>query len=104
MTESITVCGREITPKQLTMSDVHEFLQRMEQDAADKKPPHVVDIVFNDQVPAVAVSMSTGLSLDELAGKIPQDTMRALLDKVKAVNPFFVGMMERIVAVQAADQ
>jgi hypothetical protein len=58
----------------------------------------VVDAVFDDDLPAVAVAASSGLSLDELAGDIGQQEMRGLIDKVKAVNPFFVGMMARIIA------
>ncbi len=93
MSESINMAGREIEIKQLNMRQVREFIAGMDPETE----PHIVDILFNDPVPAKAVSLATGLSLDELAGDFSQEEMRELLDKVKAVNPSFVGMMERII-------
>ena len=60
------------------------------------KSPHVLDMVFDDDIPAVAVSAASGLSLAELEGDFTQQEIRDLLDKVRAINPFFVGMMERL--------
>lgn len=90
---TIQIGGRDITVKQLNMSEVRDFVSSLDDDAE----AHIVDILFNDPVPAKAVSLATGLSLEELAGSFKQDEMRTLLDKVKAVNPSFVGMMERII-------
>lgn len=104
MSDSIRIAGRDITPKPLDMAQVREFLDAMEKEAKDENSvPHIVDVLFNDEVPAKAVSISTGLSMDELGGKISQEDMRALLDKVRAVNPTFVGMMERFIKARQAD-
>jgi len=98
MNEKITIGGREITVRQMTMADVRRFVAEMQQQADGQEPePHVIDMLFDDPVPASAVSVATGLSLDELAGDFTQSEMRELLDAVKAANPFFVGMMERLV-------
>ena len=94
MSESIKIAGRDITVKQLKMNQIREFVSSF---GDDRAKPHILDILFDDPVPAKAVSLATGLSMEELAGDLRQDEMRQLLDKVKAVNPSFVGMMERII-------
>jgi len=94
------LANRDITVRKFTMKDVHNYLEGMEKDNAAGGRPHVMDILFNDDVTARAVSMATGLSMEELAGNYTHDEMRALIDKVRAENPFFVGMMERIVKIK----
>lgn len=93
MNETINIGGRSVAVKQLTMRQIREVLANLkERDGG----PHVLDMVFDDDVPAVAVSEATGLSLAELEGDFTQQEMRDLIDQVRAKNPFFVGMMERL--------
>lgn len=97
MSEQITIAGRQVEVKGLTMKQIKDVLASLK-DRSKQQEAHVIDAVFDDDVPAVAVSMATGLSLAELEGDIGQQDMRDLLDKVKAVNPFFVGMMTRLIS------
>ncbi|HHL35598.1 MAG TPA: hypothetical protein ENJ30_14660 [Desulfobulbaceae bacterium] len=93
MSEATSMAGRKIEAKQLNMRQIKTFISDLDPDAE----PHIIDLVFDDPIPATAVAMATGLSLEELAGDFNQEEIRELLDKVKAVNSSFVGMMERIV-------
>ena len=98
MSEQIKMAGRDIKVSQMNMAQIREVVAAMEKDSADKETkPHILDLVFDDDVPARAVSVATGLSMDELGGKFSQDECRKLLDLVKAANPFYVGMMERFI-------
>lgn len=98
MSEQITVSGRQVEVKGLTMKQIKEVMANLK-GQNEKQEAHVIDAVFDDDVPAFAVSLATGLSLAELEGDIGQQDMRDLLDKVKAVNPFFVGMMTRLISL-----
>ena len=96
MGEHVTICGRDIEVRSLTMRQIREAVAKLKSgDVLLDGEPHIIDLLYDDSVPAVAVSLATGLSLAELAGDIDQVAMRDLLDKVRAANPFFVGMMER---------
>lgn len=96
----IELSGRKITAKTLTVQQVRELLDAIQQQAAEKKTLlqlDVVDLLFDDDVPAIAVAKSSGLSLKELAGPHDPQQVKELIDEVRAANPFFVGMMERLV-------
>ena len=114
--EKITMGGREITVRQLTMRQIREVLAQIgfgfHGDGGPEKPvrqgdgvgpekpvrlPHVVDLVFDDDLPAAAVAAASGLTLDELGGDFTQDEISALLEKVRERNPFFVAMAQRVV-------
>jgi len=98
MSDPVKIASRDISVKQLTMAEIRKFVAAMQAEAEkEDNKAHVLDMLFDDPVPAAAVSIATGLSMDELGGSFSQDEMRELLDKVKAVNPFFVGMMERLI-------
>ena len=93
-TESLTIAGRPVTVRQLTMRQIRNVMAHLKKKEAE---PHIVDVVFNDSVPAIALAEASGLSLEELAGDFDQQDIADLLAKVKAINPFFVGMTERII-------
>lgn len=93
MSETIKLGGRAVSVHALTMKEIREVLVALREKS---KEPHVIDMVFDDDVPAVAISAASGLSLSELEGEFTQQEIRDLLDKVRALNPFFVGMMERL--------
>ena len=95
---SVNFSGREVAVKTLSVSDVKDLLDEIRSDASgEQKPPHILDLLFDDDIPAAAVSKATGLSLTELAGNVKPQEARDLIDAVRAQNPFFLGMMERLV-------
>ena len=103
--EKVNFSGRDVTVKALNMSEIKEVLNRLlkkseteSEQSASIFDLHIVDLLFNDEIPAFALSMATGLSLEELSGKVPPEAIRELLDKTRAMNPFLVGMIERLVS------
>lgn len=95
----IDFSGRKITARTLTVQQVRELLDEIKKqsDAKSILDLNVVDLLFDDDVPAIAVSKSTGLTLQELCGPVDPQLVRNVIDEVRAANPFFVGMMERMV-------
>lgn len=101
MSTSTKFSGREIEVRTLTVRDVKELLDEIKNEGRESKSVldlHVLDLLFDDDVPARAIAKSTGLSLEELSGNITPEEVHGLIDKVRAENPFFVGMMERLVS------
>lgn len=100
MATPVMFCGRNITVKTLTVSDVRELLDEMQKAGEEKKTileQDVIDLLFDDEVTALAMAKATGLTTKELGGNVPPDDVRKLIDAVRAENPFFVGMMERLI-------
>lgn len=93
MNETIKLGGRTVAVHSLTMREIREVLVALREKG---KEPHVLDMVFDDDIPAVAISAASGLSLGELEGDFSQQEIHDLIEKIRAVNPFFVGMMERL--------
>jgi len=50
-------------------------------------------------MPALAISLSMGLSLEELDGPFKPCEIAAVIDEVKAANPFFVKMIRRLASL-----
>jgi len=99
---SVTVSGRKVTVKTLTVAEMREIVEEIRDAGKSDKSVldlHIVDLIFNDDVPTAAVAKASGLTLEELAGPIAPQEIKDLIDKVRAANPFFVGMMERLVDV-----
>jgi len=94
MSTIVNFSGRDIEVKTLTVRQIADYLDGMK-----KKDPEVLalDLLFNDDVPANAVCLATGLTPQELSGDVKPSEVRELWDSVRAENPFFVGMMERLV-------
>jgi len=97
MSEQLTIVGRQIDIKQLTMRQIKDIVGALKKQDAGTDV-HIVDTLFDNDVPAVAVAAATGLSLAELEGEINQQDMHDLIEKVRAANPFFVGRMERLIS------
>jgi len=93
--EKVEIAGREISVKELTMAEIRQILSSMEK---QKDQPHVIDLLFAD-MPAVAVSVSTGLTLKDLEGDFTQSDIKQLKDKVAELNPFFVKAMQRLAKI-----
>ena len=78
--------------KELTVRQVREIIDTLEK----QENVHTVDMLFSDEIPALAVSMSTGKSLEELQGDITPSELAAIIEEVKEAKPFFVKMIQRL--------
>lgn len=96
MSENVDFCGRTITVKTLTVRQIKYLIDEFQENDGRVD---AIDLLFNDDVPSLAICMATGLSMDELMADVPPRVVKDLIDAVRAENPFFVGMMERLVAV-----
>lgn len=102
MAVDVKLSGRNVTVNTLNVAQVRELVEEMKTEFADGKSIfdiNIVDLLFDDEVPAKAVSKATGLSLQELAGPHDPQEVKTLIDEVRAQNPFYVAMMERLVTV-----
>jgi hypothetical protein len=77
---------RTIETRELTVAEVRQVFEDMDA----RKGIHTVDILFPNEIPVKALSLATGLSLDELDGEIPPSEMKRIIDEVKGKNPFFL--------------
>lgn len=101
MAVTVKLGGRDITVRTMTVSEVRELMVEIEAQGKKVKSWFDLDIVdrmFDDEVPVIAVAKATGLSVAEVGGKYDPQEVRNLIDEVRAQNPFFVAMMERVVA------
>lgn len=93
--------GREVEPKVLLVSEVKEVLDHIKEQSlsvGSQLDLHVVDLLFDNEFPAVAVAKSTGFTMEELEGPLDPNELDAVIKEARVKNPFFVGMMERLVA------
>ena len=91
MSNKIKWMEREVEVKTLTVRQVKELAD----DLAQLKI-NVVDLLLDDAVPAVAVEMATGITIEEMSGDIDPVELRKLWDAVRKKNPFFARMMDRL--------
>lgn len=93
--------GRDITVKKLLVSDVRELLdetkEKMEQEDRTVFDLHAGDLMLDDEIPMAGVAKAIGWSVGELEGAIDPDELKAVVDQVRAKNPFYLGMMERLI-------
>lgn len=78
--------------EELTVAQVRRVMDDLE----NEKSMHVVDLLFPDGIPALAISLSTGISIEELDGEKKPSEIAAVIEEVKAANPFFVKMLRRL--------
>lgn len=90
--------GKEITVKELTVKDISRLLSSFDTDAE----MHPVDLLFNDSFPALGISMSTGLTLDDLQGDIAPSDLDLLITEVKNINPFLVKLIQKLLVAGKA--
>lgn len=102
---SVTFSGRNLTIKTLNMAEMREVVDEIKGKGNEKTSVldlNITDLAFNDDVPASAVAKASGLTLSDLEGPVDPQEVKDLIDKVRAANPFFVGMMERLVGAGKA--
>jgi len=84
--------GKDVTCKELTVSEISELME------SDQEPT-ILDRVFYDRVPVIAVTIATGLAYEELQACSPS-RLEELWGAVEEVNPFFVEMINRLAALE----
>lgn len=94
--KTITVGDNEITVRELTVDQVTNVM-----DGLEGAKTSVFDLLLPDRLPAVAVCAATDLTLPKLKKMVPSDLVQ-IWDAVEEVNPFFVGMVERLASLGAA--
>lgn len=78
--------------RELTVREIREVLGGLER----RDAIHTVELLFPDGIPALAVSMSSGLSLEELDGDVAPSDLKNLIERVKDANPFFLNALNRL--------
>ena len=94
--KKITINDEEYTCAELTAPQVRDVLEETE-----KGEIHILDMLFPEQIPCIAVQKSTCKTLEELEKLAPSD-YDALLKTVEVVNPFFAALVVRILKTAAA--
>lgn len=90
-----TFKGKTVTVQELTVKQVRELFERLK-----KEDPFFIDDLLDQPVPALAVSESTGIQLDQLEEATPSELM-PLCKEVMEVNPSLASMIKR--RIEAAD-
>lgn len=98
MQDSITTTfqGQSITVQELTVKQVRELFEKLK-----NEPSLFIDDLLDQPVPALAVSESTGIPLDQLEEAKPSDLVD-LCGQVVKVNPSLASMISR--RIEAADR
>lgn len=98
MQDSITTTfqGQSITVHELTVKQVREIFERLR-----NEQPRFIDDLLDQPVPALAVSESTGIPIDQLEEAKPSDLVD-LCKQVVKVNPSLASMISR--RIEAADR
>lgn len=95
----ISVGGRDVAARELTVKEVRQILDAL--DSAGEVS--TVDLLFQDRIPARAVALSTGLTLEELEGDFRPSEIDTIITAVGEANPIFARLVERLAgAVKAA--
>ena len=91
-TDTVTFDGKEITITELSVKQIRQMFDQL-----DKQEPQLFDDLINEPVPTLAITISTGITLDKLEEHRPSE-VAALAKEVIAVNPFLAAMITRRVA------
>lgn len=93
LAKSVMVGDKEYVAKELDVMQVAELIEQLDN---DKRSVHVIDFLFGDHMPAVAVAMSIGVTTEELSKLVDSPTeVIKLIDAVKEVNGFLSNALER---------
>ena len=87
--EQVTINGTDYRVRVLTMQDIRAVVRAMKDLGQEGAEPHVIDVLFDHQVPAAALTLATGLD-DAALDRLPPGDVQELLDAVARVNSFFV--------------
>lgn len=85
--------GKEITVRELNVREIREVLSSFD----DARMPHMVEILFERPIPLLGVTLATGLDQEVLGGDVQPSEIAELLEVVRKLNPFLMGVLDRIV-------
>lgn len=88
--KKIPVGDKEITVKELSVTQISNLMDQMEQTEIS-----IIDLLFPDGVPAVAVAESTGIGIKQLE-TYPPSELKLIIEGVENLNPFFANMITRL--------
>jgi hypothetical protein len=91
-TKRITIDDREITIKELSVAQIKVLLDNAEAG----EDFSVINLLFPDTVPALAIEQSTGISVKTLESSFNPSELKQIIDGVESLNPFFVNMIVRL--------
>ena len=90
----------EYIAKELTVAQVRGILDEAE---SGENELNIIDLLFPDRLPSLAVAMSMGLTPEELDAKdLPPSALERIMDEVEAVNPIFAGLARRLAKIGRA--
>lgn len=88
----VKIGEKTYTVRELTLTQITDFISLQHKDIGE----HVIDFLFGDVISARVISMSTGVSLDDLASLADNPSeIVSLIDCVKELNPFLSKALER---------
>lgn len=93
MSKKVRLGDREVVVSELTVAQVRQLLEEMERPGE----VHVLDMMFKD-APAQALTMSTGLSFEDLEQYAPSE-LEPLKEAFLETNPFFVKLIEDLARI-----
>lgn len=91
-----TFQSHPVTVKELTVKQVREIFERLKNEQS-----MFIDDLLDQPVPALAISESAGISIEQLEECKPSD-LAELCEAVVKVNPFLASMIRR--RIEAADR
>lgn len=92
----VDVAGKEVVVRELTVEEVTNIM-----DAQEGQKVGVLDLLFPDRLPADAVCLATGLTIEQLNTMAPSE-LDAIWKAAEEVNSFFGGMVGRLATLGAA--
>lgn len=88
----VVIGGKPYIIKELTIKQIAELVDLQSKDIGG----HVIDMLFGDVISARAISMSSGISMDDLANLTDTPSkIIELIDCVKEQNSFLSKALER---------
>jgi hypothetical protein len=96
MFKDVRFNGMAVTVRELTVSEVNEYLENT------TEPPSTADLLLDRSIPEKVVRLATGLSGDEINGGVLPSDLETLWNDVEEVNPFLSRLMERLTAAGKA--
>lgn len=91
-TPSIIFKGQNVEVRELTVKEVREIFE-----ALDNNVQLFIDDLLDQPIPALIVTRSTGLELDQIEEATPAENI-ALCQKVAESNPACVSLIKRRIA------
>ena len=98
--EQVSVGGADYRVRVLTMQDIRAVVRAMKDLGQEGAEMHVIDVLFDHEVPAEALKLATGLD-DAALDALPPADVQGLLGAVARVNSFFVETWVRRFASRA---